>query len=140
MRNWKKRRGRPVESCRRSGLGEVAPGLAAGGEPAANGEAVPEAVLEAEEREAEELELEEAQAEAEALLEAEAIGDGTVDASAEVRGPGTGSEVVAADAASRAGARVRSQGVDGAVDAASAVARTRWCRRSANCSKKGRKC
>ena len=51
-----------------------------------NGE-VPEAVLEAEEREEEELELEEAQAEAEALLEAEAIGDGTVDASAEVRGP-----------------------------------------------------
>ena len=70
-----------------SGVGEVAPGLAASGEPAANGEAVPEAVLEAEEREAEELELEEAQAEAEALLEAEAIGDGTVDASAEVRGP-----------------------------------------------------
>ena len=70
-----------------SGVGEVAPGLAAGGEPAANGDAVPEAVLEAEEREAEELELEEAQAEAEALLEAEAIGDGTVDASAEVRGP-----------------------------------------------------
>ncbi|MGA2337464.1 MAG: Rne/Rng family ribonuclease [Terriglobales bacterium] len=67
--------------------GEVAPGLAASGEPAANGDAVPEAVLEAEEREAEELELEEAQAEAEALLEAEAIGDGTVDASAEVRGP-----------------------------------------------------
>ena len=51
-----------------------------------NGE-VPEAEREAEEREAEELELEEAQAEAEALLEAEAIGDGTVDASAEVRGP-----------------------------------------------------
>ena len=70
-----------------SGVGETAPGLAAGGEPAANGEAVPEAVLEDEEREAEELELEEAQAEAEALLEAEAIGDGTVDASAEVRGP-----------------------------------------------------
>jgi ribonuclease G len=70
-----------------SGVGEVAPGLTAGGEPAANGEAIPEAVLEAEEREAEELELEEAQAEAEALLEAEAIGDGTVDASAEVRGP-----------------------------------------------------
>jgi Rne/Rng family ribonuclease len=70
-----------------SEVGEVAPALAAGGEPAANGEAVPEAVLEAEEREAEELELEEAQAEAEALLEAEAIGDGTVDASAEVRGP-----------------------------------------------------
>jgi len=69
-----------------SGAGEMAPGLAAG-EPAANGEAVPEAVLEDEEREAEELELEEAQAEAEALLEAEAIGDGTVDASAEVRGP-----------------------------------------------------
>ena len=67
--------------------GEAAPGVAAGGEAAANGEAVPEAVLEAEEREAEELELEEAQAEAEALLEAEAIGDGTVDASAEVRGP-----------------------------------------------------
>ncbi len=62
-----------------------APGLAAG-EPA-NGGGLPEAVLEAEEREAEELELEEAQAEAEALLEAEAIGNGTVDASAEVRGP-----------------------------------------------------
>src|SRR6266404_1121541 len=70
-----------------SGVGEITPGLAAGVEPVANGEAVPEAVLEAEEREAEELELEEAQAEAEALLEAEAIGDGTVDASAEVRGP-----------------------------------------------------
>ena len=69
------------------GVGEVAPELTAGGEVAANGEPVPEAVLEAEEREAEELELEEAQAEAEALLEAEAIGDGTVDASAEVRGP-----------------------------------------------------
>jgi len=69
-----------------SGVGEIAPGLAAGVEPVANGEAVPEAVLEAEEREAEELELEEAQAEAEALLEAEAIGDGTVDASAAVRG------------------------------------------------------
>jgi Rne/Rng family ribonuclease len=66
---------------------ESAPGLAAAGETAANGEAVPEAVLEAEEREAEELELEEAQAEAEALLEAEAIGDGTVDASAVVRAP-----------------------------------------------------
>jgi Rne/Rng family ribonuclease len=51
-----------------------------------NGE-VSEAVLEAEEREAEELELEEAQAEAEAMLEAEAIGEGTVDASAEVRAP-----------------------------------------------------
>ncbi len=50
-------------------------------------ETVPEAVLEAEEREAEEMELEEAQAEAEALLEAEAIGGGTMDASAEVRGP-----------------------------------------------------
>ena len=70
-----------------SGVGDVTPALAAGGEPAANGGTVPEAVLEAEEREAEELELEEAQAEAEALLEAEAIGDGTVDASAEVRGP-----------------------------------------------------
>ena len=67
--------------------GEIAPGLVSGGELAANGEAVPEVVLEDEEREAEELELEEAQAEAEALLEAEAIGDGTVDASAEVRGP-----------------------------------------------------
>jgi Rne/Rng family ribonuclease len=65
----------------------VPPGLAAAGEPAVNAEGVPEAVLEAEEREAEELELEEAQAEAEALLEAEAIGDGTVDASAEVRAP-----------------------------------------------------
>jgi len=42
---------------------------------------------EVDEQEEEELELEEAQAEAEALLEAEAIGDGTVDASAEVRGP-----------------------------------------------------
>jgi Rne/Rng family ribonuclease len=74
-----------------SGVGGVTPALAAGDEPAANGDTVPEAVLEAqveaEEREAEELELEEAQAEAEALLEAEAIGDGTVDASAEVRGP-----------------------------------------------------
>jgi Rne/Rng family ribonuclease len=70
-----------------SGVGEIPPGLGAGVEPVATGEAVPEAVLEAEEREAEELELEEAQAEAEALLEAEAIGDGTVDASAEVRGP-----------------------------------------------------
>jgi Rne/Rng family ribonuclease len=68
-------------------VGETAPGLAVGGEPSANGETVPEAVLEEEEREAEELELEEAQAEAEALLEAEAIGDGTVDASAVVRGP-----------------------------------------------------
>ncbi len=73
----------------RSEVGEAAP--AAGGEEAAGGETVPEAVLEAEveaeEREAEELELEEAQAEAEALLEAEAIGDGAVDASAAVRGP-----------------------------------------------------
>jgi ribonuclease G len=75
-----------------SEVGEISPesvtsGLATGDEPAASGEAVPEAVLEAEEREAAELELEEAQAEAEALLEAEAIGGGTVDASAEVRGP-----------------------------------------------------
>ncbi len=69
------------------GVGENAPGSATRGKPAASGEVVPESVLEAEEREAEELELEEAQAEAEALLEAEAIGDGTVDASAEVRGP-----------------------------------------------------
>ncbi len=52
-----------------------------------SGEEVPEAVLEEEEREEEDLELEEAQEEAEALLEAEAIGGGTVDASAEVRGP-----------------------------------------------------
>jgi ribonuclease G len=70
-----------------AGTSEVAPALAANADPLTIGEAVPEAVLEAEEREAEELELEEAQAEAEALLEAEAIGDGTVDASAEVRGP-----------------------------------------------------
>src|SRR5258708_2714489 len=70
-----------------AGIGEVPPGLAAASEQAATGDVVPEAVLEAEEREAEELELEEAQAEAEALLEAEAIGEGTVDASAEVRGP-----------------------------------------------------
>jgi ribonuclease G len=63
---------------------EAAP---AAGETAEAGGDVPEAVLEAEEREAEELELEEAQAEAEAMLEAEAIGDGTVDASAEVRAP-----------------------------------------------------
>jgi ribonuclease G len=73
------------------GMLEGTPGLAASGEPAISGEAVPEAALEAqveaEEREAEELELEEAQAEAEALLEAEAIGDGTVDASAVVRAP-----------------------------------------------------
>jgi ribonuclease G len=67
-----------------AGLGEAAAvGSAEAGE---NGE-LPEAVLEAEEREAEELELEEAQAEAEALLEAEAIGEGTIDASAVVRGP-----------------------------------------------------
>ena len=70
-----------------SSVAGVAPEVVAGGEAAANGEAVPEAVLEAEDREAEELELEEAQAEAEALLEAEAIGEGTVDASAEVRSP-----------------------------------------------------
>ncbi len=63
------------------------PGWRPAAEAGANGEEVPEAVLEEEEREAEELELEEAQAEAEALLEAEAIGDGTVDASAEVRSP-----------------------------------------------------
>jgi Rne/Rng family ribonuclease len=73
------------------GMPEIASGPAGAVEPAANiegaPEGVPEAVLEAEELEAEELELEEAQAEAEALLEAEAIGEGTVDASAEVRGP-----------------------------------------------------
>jgi len=68
-----------------SGPGEVSSAQA--GEPGTSGEAVPESVLEAEEREAAELELEEAQAEAEALLEAEAIGGGSVDASAEVRGP-----------------------------------------------------
>ncbi|MGA9352657.1 MAG: Rne/Rng family ribonuclease, partial [Terriglobales bacterium] len=64
--------------------GETSAAGAGSAEAGENGE-VPEAVLEAEEREAEELELEEAQAEAEALLEAEAIGDGTVDASAQVR-------------------------------------------------------
>ncbi len=69
-----------------AGVGETVPSPAGPATASENGE-VPEAVLEAEEREAEELELEEAQAEAEALLEAEAIGDGTVDASAEVRGP-----------------------------------------------------
>ena len=72
------------------GLGEVAPNLAAEGvtvEGPESGEEVSETVLEEDEREAEELELEEAQAEAEALLEAEAIGEGTVDASAEVRAP-----------------------------------------------------
>ncbi len=67
-------------------VAETVPSPAGLAGPSETGE-VPEAVLEAEEREAEELELEEAQAEAEALLEAEAIGDGTVDASAEVRGP-----------------------------------------------------
>jgi Rne/Rng family ribonuclease len=51
------------------------------------GMAPSEAEVEAQEREEQELEVEEAQAEAEALLEAEAIGDGTVDASAAVRGP-----------------------------------------------------
>jgi ribonuclease G len=72
---------------------EHTPSIASENEPsamsetAATSEAAPEAILEAEEREAEELELEEAQAEAEALLEAEAIGEGTMDASAEVRGP-----------------------------------------------------
>ena len=70
-----------------SGAAEGASGLVAAGEAVSNGQPVPEAVLEAEEREAEELELEEAQAEAEALLEAEAISDGSVDASAEVRAP-----------------------------------------------------
>ena len=68
-------------------VGPAALPLTVDGDLAASGEALPEAVLEAEEREAEELELEEAQAEAEALLEAEAIGQGTVDASAELRGP-----------------------------------------------------
>ena len=63
---------------------EAASGEAEAAGVGENGE-ISEAALEAEEREAEELELEEAQAEAEALLEAEAIGEGTVDASAEVR-------------------------------------------------------
>ena len=95
---------------------------------------VPEAVLEAEEREAEELELEEAQAEAEALLEAEAIGEGTVDASAEVRGPAPEARLMQ---------RTQRRGPDrGLIDRrrgrrggrrASAAARTRSCRRSANC-------
>ncbi len=70
-----------------SGVSEVPPGMVVEGEPSATGEPVSEAALEDEEREAAELELEEAQAEAEALLEAEAIGEGTVDASAEVRSP-----------------------------------------------------
>ncbi|MGB9233535.1 MAG: Rne/Rng family ribonuclease [Terriglobales bacterium] len=69
-----------------SAVGEAALPESETAEAGENGE-IPEAVLEAEEREAEELELEEAQAEAEALLEAEAIGEGTVDASAEVRAP-----------------------------------------------------
>jgi ribonuclease G len=66
--------------------GAAAPAEVHIAEAGENGE-ISEAALEAEEREAEELELEEAQAEAEAILEAEAIGDGTVDASAEVRAP-----------------------------------------------------
>ena len=49
-----------------------------------------------------EAELEEAQAEAEALLEAEAMGDGTVDARAEVRAPAATARLYAARAASRA--------------------------------------
>ncbi len=61
-----------------------------------------EAVEEQEEREAAELELEEAQEEAEALLEAEAVGAGTVDASAEVRGPRLRGKI-AARPASRSG-------------------------------------
>jgi Rne/Rng family ribonuclease len=80
-----------VEEETRAAGGESASGVGEGTSVAEGapptGEAVPESVLEAEEREAAELELEEAQAEAEALLEAEAIGGGTVDASAEVRGP-----------------------------------------------------
>ena len=100
-----------------------------------NGE-VPEAVLEAEEREAEELELEEAQAEAEALLEAEAIGDGTIDASAEVRGPAPEARLLQ---------RTQRRGFDRGRDAATSAAdggptaafpqprEPRWCRRSANC-------
>jgi len=69
-----------------TGVAETAPAETTSAEAGDIGE-VPEAVLEAEEREAEEMELEEAQAEAEALLEAEAIGDGTVDASAVVLSP-----------------------------------------------------
>jgi ribonuclease G len=83
-----------VEEETRSAGGEALPASAGettgtaveGAEGGANGE-VFEAALEAEEREAEEMELEAAQAEAEALLEAEAIGEGKVDASAEVRSP-----------------------------------------------------
>jgi Rne/Rng family ribonuclease len=60
----------------------------AAGEGVESGDEVSEAALEEEdEQEAEELEVEEAQEEAEALLEAEAIGDGRVDASAQVRAP-----------------------------------------------------
>jgi Rne/Rng family ribonuclease len=76
---------------------EASTNLAAEGgvsESVENGEEVPEAVLEQEERDAEELELEEAQEEAEALLEAEAIGEGAVDASAEVREPAPQAELL----------------------------------------------
>src|SRR6202166_5137409 len=90
------------------------------GETAVNDEVVPEAVLEAEEREAEELELEEAQAEAEALREAEAIGDGTLDASAEVRGPAPEAMLT-----QRTQRRAAAGGVSAAV-------RTGWCRKSAS--------
>ena len=56
------------------------------GTTAGNGESVPAGEEEEEEdEENEEFELEEAQAEAEALIAAEAIGEGTMDASAEVR-------------------------------------------------------
>jgi ribonuclease G len=78
------------EELPRPSLDQAPESLAAegvAGEAVENGEELPEAVLEEEEREAEELELEEAQEEAEALLEAEAIGEGTVDASAAVRTP-----------------------------------------------------
>ena len=77
---------------------EETPNLVAGGataEGTENGEEASEpASEEDEEREAEELELEEAQEEAEALLEAEAIGEGTVDASAEVREPAPQAELL----------------------------------------------
>ena len=133
-----------VEEETRGAGGELLPAVAgetsaAGAGPAEAGEngEVPEAVLEAEEREAEELELEEAQAEAEALLEAEAIGDGTVDASAQVRGPAPEARLLQRTQRrgfERGGDRC-SGGEDGAADSAdvSAAARTRWSRRSANC-------
>jgi hypothetical protein len=115
-------------------VGRAALPLTVDGDLAASGEALPEAVLEAEEREAEELELEEAQAEAEALLEAEAIGQGTVDASAELRGPTPEARLL-----QRTQRRVPERGSDrgrqaaAAVDDAFAAAKTQSFRRSASC-------